>query len=363
MRIKSISFFLAPFLSAVYSQGAAAGDPYAGLKVSREGVLYRIDEATPASARHVYRILEREADADTAAALDAAMSRLNSSDRVTLKELATLLLKDQGIAVRFSGQRAVAKSGALVGPIAVSGSLLGALRNLGTQAGLQMIVHRDAVEYTEQKSFSLTLPSYESQGEVASRLMGTGASNIKVSGAAINFDADADALRAVQHVVRELRQGRRGVNNFLSDIASRQPAGVTPPKPATTPSKASTEPSTTAEQALIKQMGLSDQAQRDSAPVANRQKATPASAGPDPLLAATVSIEFKGDLIKAVERLAAEANVTHRVVSSPAKPLAVKLNLRHVPLQVALEALGAQTKGKADIVYEKSARRIDIHAR
>ncbi|MCL4682654.1 MAG: DotD/TraH family lipoprotein [Rhodocyclaceae bacterium] len=345
------------FIGLILVGTVHANEALHGVKTTREGVLYRIDEAARTPSRTAYRILEREADADTAAALEATPARLHLTERMQVKDVAAILLKDHGMAVRFSGQGAVVKSGRMVGPVVVSGSLLGALRNLGNQAGLQTIVHRDAIEFADRKGFALALPSFENQTEIATKLMGTGASNIKMAAGAVNFEADSDALRAVQHLVRELRQGRRGVSPFLSDLASRQPAPPTPPPAA--PDARSTELSV-AEQALMKQMGIDAKSIKTSPPVLPvKTKA----ASPDPLLASTITITYEGDLVKAVERLAEEAEVAHRIVSKPRKPVKVKLNFRNAPLQAVLEALGRQSKGKAEIVYDKSARRIDIVAR
>lgn len=340
-------------VALLHGSGACAGaDLLADMRVSREGVLYRVDAATPEAAKPAYRILEREADPDMAAALERASAQLAINGPMPMRDLAVVLLKEHALAVRFSG-KAVNQAMTPVGPVVVSGSLLGALRNLASQAGLQLVIHRDAVEFADRKSFALLLPNFENPTEVATRMMGTGASNIKLAGGSVSFDADADALRAVQHLLRELRLSRRGVTSFLSEVAGKQPGGATKAGPDAETRLAN------AEQGLMRQMGI-------TSPPAKPMEPAPAPArpsGPDPLQVASISLVFKGDVVQALEKIGAAAKVEVRVVEAPAKPVSVNLKLRAVPLQLALETVGAQTRNKADIVYDKQARRIDIRAR
>jgi len=314
------------------------------IKLTQEGIAYRVESSEPAADKALYRILEREGDADAAKRLSTLSVQLVVDTPTAFAEVVTRLLKDSGLPPRFVGSRAVSASSATVTPTVVSGSVLGSLRHLAQRAGIQVVVYRDAVEFADRKTFVLVLPSFENSNEMASRLLATRATGIKATPGPepqVSFEADATALQQVQAVVREIKNARKGMALFL---ASSTRAGV-----VADPHVSARE----SESSLVKQ--LTDR-KTDAAPLEPAAKKVVQHADP---LAVLVSMKFKGDAADALAQLCAQVGIESKP-SSFKKKVSVTLALQRVPLQVALETLGTKLKGVAEVVYLKAERRAEL---
>lgn len=310
-----------------------------GLRTTREGTLFRVTSSEDSAPHAVaeYKIVEREQDD---AELAGKTANLIIRAPTPMRDVVTLLLSDSGMAARFSGARAMDAATRPVGPALFSGGMKGALNSLAQQAGLQVYIRRNQVEFSDRRGYFVQMPAYENQTEVAARLQATRAANVRITGGMVEFDADQDGVRDVQNALREIRAGRRGAATFLSKM-SRDNVHSSPAKLA-----ADTSITRKAEVALVAQM---PQAVR-SAPAT------------DPLQR-SVDLTFDGDATEALRRLAEKAGVSYKVAAAPKKYLGVSLRLNQVPLRAALESFDAQLKGAASLVYVRSAQRIDFVAR
>lgn len=358
---------------------ALAADFTDEMRFTRDGVMYRVDQQDIAQTQNAYRILEREEDPDVARRLDGKEAHLTIPSPITMKEALAILMKDSGMAVRFSGTRAMASASKPVGPMVISGSLLGAVRNLAKHAGVQAVLHRDAVDLVDSKTFSLMLPTYENATDMAARVTAARATNVKIVGGSIQFDATLDALQNVQRTVREVRAGRRGIASFMGREAARQDAALAQQKPLTAPQGTSTVATAetgseleNAEKTLLAQMGMLNKAGQSPQVAGARlavpevakslSKPNPVSVNADPLTTALVTMEFRGDAVDGLEQLAKHAGIAHRIIGT-SRSAPVRLKFANVPLGIALEAFAAQVKGKADVEYSKADRRVSLRYR
>lgn len=343
---------------------ALAGDT--APQYTREGTLYRIDAATP-HQNAAWQILERENDAATATKLASRRVELSIHHPIAVKEVLAMMLQGTGLAANFTGAKAARAANATVGVGVVSGSLLGAIRNLATQTGLNAIVGRDAVTITDYKSFVLTLPAYENAADIARRLKESGAKDITASGSAISFSADDNSLRAVENLVRQFRIARRGVAPFLA--AMEIPA---PEQSAAAQTRSATQ---AAEKALVAKLYGQSPSPRGELPAAHEPDPAHAGMAPqkipnfmaekpsvttDPLTSAVVTLNFKGDAIEALRRVADDAGLRFLVMSRPLHPIAIYVRMTNVPLQMALETIGRKLGRRANVTYVAKTRTIEF---
>jgi hypothetical protein len=310
-----------------------------GLRTTKEGTLFRVassEDSAPQTAGE-YKIAPREQDDVDISGKPANLTVRNA---IPMRDVVGLLLTDSGMAARFSGPRAMEAAAQLVGPAMFSGGLKGALNSLAQQGGLQVYIRRNQVEFTDRRGYQLQMPAYENLTEVAARLQTTRAANVRIAGGVVEFDADQDGERDVQNALREIRAGRRGAGTFLARMTRDAPSANAP----------SSAPLNTA--AMLRN---AETALLPKAAIA------PGSAAPatDPLQR-LVNVEFDGDATEGLRRLAQQAGVNYKVVAPPKKYIGVSLRLRQTPMKVALESLDAQLKGAADLVYVRSAQRIDF---
>ncbi|MDK9702573.1 MAG: DotD/TraH family lipoprotein [Sulfuritalea sp.] len=310
-----------------------------GLRTTKEGTLFRVtssEDSAPHAAAE-YKVVEREQDD---AELAGKAANLTIRTPTPMRDVVTLLLADSGLAARFSGVRALEAAMQPVGPALFSGGLRGALNSLAQQAGLQVYIRRNQVEFSDRRGYQVQMPAYENLTEVAARLQATRAANVRIAGGVVEFDADQDGLRDAQNALREIRAGRRGTGTFLAKMA-RDGKPTVSSAPAADPA------------AMMRKA--------EASMVAQMPQATKASPTADPLQR-SVDLEFDGDATEGLRRLAQHAGITYKVVAAPKKYLGVSLRLRQIPLRAALESFDAQMKGAAELIYVRSAQRIDFVA-
>lgn len=341
------------------------------VRFSREGVMYRVDMHDSLAVQNQYRIVESDPDPEAGHEIEEAKAHLAIADSMTIREALNLLLKDSGMAVRFTGERSLASANRSVGPMVISGSLLGAIRNLAKQSGVQAIVHRDAIEFADSKSFVLFMPSYENPTEMASRLANAKTTNLKVVGKSIQFDATVDALRNVQGVIREVRAGRRGISAFMAKESARHET-LASQKNSTTKLRSNKGANAVdahnerarAEASLLAQMGLQNRVKpTPNAPLQERISETNGNAAPvkattpDPFATALVTLDYAGEALDGLAKLAKEHGLSHGVIGNP-KAIPIKIKLTNVPLDLALESFSAQLKKQASLEYNRPARQV-----
>lgn len=333
-------------VAALFASAAPAWADSDGLRYTREGTLFRVAAADDAAGvKQEYVIAEREIDDPDTAGLRVDVAVRTAT---ALRDIAVLMLNGRDLAVRFTGPRAMEAATRPMGPALLSGTLKTTLNSLATQAGLQVYIRPQQIEFVDRRSYRLILPPYENATEIGARMHSTRAANVRIAAGNIEFDADADGLRDTQGLIRDLRAGRRGTAAFLA----RLNRGDSPPAAKAAPNTQPAEdPTSVAER------------------IRNAERAVLAAMqGPQPasnngVMARPISVEFEGDATEALRRIVQVAGISYRIVKQPAANLPVSLKLKQVPLRAALEALDQQLQGKADLVYVRMAQRVDFLAR
>lgn len=315
-----------------------------GLKTTDEGVMYRVVSSEEASGFKApeYRLIERERDDEDLAARPV---NVTLREALPLRHAVTQVLANEHLAVRFTGPRAMEAANQMTGPAVLSGNIKGALAGFARAFGLQVSIRADYVEFSERRAYELRPPTFENTTEIAARLQRTRAAAVKVAGGAIYFDADQDGLADVKSVIRDIKAGRRGTGAFLASQAAAAQPGLTP---VSAPPMAPLGPPAAAP--AVK-------------PVVPGAATTAGPSAPIDPLARPITLEFEGDLVDAVRRLATHAGINMKVVKPLTRPVQVALRLRQEPLSLALQRLDAQAKGSVDLIYVRNARRIDVVAR